>query len=367
MRTLALYILLASLVCAQSTGNVYTHDMRINGQGSGTTSMELQNIDAGPAQLNWQVKSYASTPVLGMLGVAAPGAVNLGGGSYLDLDPSSLSFLFDGTGVYLPSGLTPFLQTSPTSTLFNLSFPTNLAAGTSLSVQSAVFSPYFAAGGATTQAFTLTAIVQGTACTGGQPGPTTDDGYVQANLNAPVSFYGTSYNDLYVNANGSITFGQGSSLWTPTPSSFLAGPPRIAGCWNDFSPNVGGTVTWTDGGYFRACWDNVPVYGAGPTDLNSFSISINRGSSNLIVVSFGNMDLNNGSATPLVGVSPGGNLGNGQQVDLSSIPTGGSLSFSSSTAIYESFLLSSGSFDLANDFVVFNGGSSGGAFGYSVY
>ncbi|MAG58365.1 MAG: hypothetical protein CMJ83_18920 [Planctomycetes bacterium] len=77
------------------------------------------------------------------------------------------------------------------------------------------------------------------------------------------------------------------------------------------------------------------------------------------------MGLNQGAAanTPLVGVSPGGNAGGGAQLDLSNLTP---LSFGANAAIYEHFLLSSNSFDLENDFVVFNGGSTDGGFGYTV-
>ena len=57
-------------------------------------------------------------------------------------------------------------------------------------------------------------------------------------------FYGQTYTEAYVNANGTLSFGQANGGFTVSESFFLSGPPTIAPMWTDLNPQLGGTVEW---------------------------------------------------------------------------------------------------------------------------
>ncbi|HBC46299.1 MAG TPA: hypothetical protein DEO84_02515 [candidate division Zixibacteria bacterium] len=62
-------------------------------------------------------------------------------------------------------------------------------------------------------------------------------------------FYGASYSSLYINANGILSFGEGTSAWNNSHIPNTTIPNNIiAPYWDDLSPNIGGTVMY----YFDA-------------------------------------------------------------------------------------------------------------------
>ena len=72
-----------------------------------------------------------------------------------------------------------------------------------------------------------------------------NDGAQQINPTADVSLYGNTYNVLYVNANGNLTFTGYDITHTETLEAHMA-LPRIAGVFHDLTPNLGGTVSWKE-------------------------------------------------------------------------------------------------------------------------
>lgn len=63
-----------------------------------------------------------------------------------------------------------------------------------------------------------------------------DDASVPVTLTRPFNFQGQARNSLFVNSNGSLSFGAGDTSFQPTVPAFLAGPPRIAPLWIDLDP-----------------------------------------------------------------------------------------------------------------------------------
>lgn len=131
-------------------------------------------------------------------------------------------------------------------------------------------------------------------------GPGGDHGCV-----SNVSLYGTSYNALFINSNGSVSFGTGASSFTPSVSEFTSQMPRVAGNWSDLDPSSGGVIQSVSdvAGNVVIQFLNVPafsVFGGGST----LSFDISFGANGDVGIT------NNGVSGPwnddsLTGFSPG--------------------------------------------------------------
>jgi hypothetical protein len=160
-------------------------------------------------------------------------------------------------------------------------------------------------------AFTPVAAVAGVAVGGidiyfnkpepGAPLDLGDDGAVQLFLPFTFRVCGEPFDSVYVNANGSLTFGAPSADFSESRFEFLDGPVRAAGLWDDLNPGAGGSVTFAETDHtFKVSWDNVPEFGT--TNANTFSIQLHR--------LFDRVDMAYGAVAAvdgLAGVSCGGN------------------------------------------------------------
>lgn len=108
----------------------------------------------------------------------------------------------------------------------------------------------------------------------------TDDGSTTAvPLGFTVNFFGTTYNSVYINNNGNITFSSALSTFTPTQFG-NAGVPIIAPFWADVDTrgsNSGvtqyGVGTVDSRNAFGVSWVNVGYYNQKTDKLNSFQLS----------------------------------------------------------------------------------------------
>lgn len=79
-------------------------------------------------------------------------------------------------------------------------------------------------------------------------------------------FYETSYNAVFINTDGNLTFNSGDGDFTPTPTEFHSGRPRIAPFWTDMDPAFGGNMraTFDPNGTFGpemfVEWNMLPVW-----------------------------------------------------------------------------------------------------------
>lgn len=109
----------------------------------------------------------------------------------------------------------------------------------------------------------------------GDPLAVGDDGFVELFPDFPIDFCGQRFTSLFVNANGSITFGRADGSFLETTLAHLNGAPRIAGLWDDLNAAAGGTVTFGEtGSSFTVRWQGVPEFPA--VGANTFSITINK-------------------------------------------------------------------------------------------
>ncbi|MEO0473202.1 MAG: nidogen-like domain-containing protein [Bacteroidota bacterium] len=101
-------------------------------------------------------------------------------------------------------------------------------------------------------------------------------------LDFDINCYGKSFQSLYLNANGNITFGGPLSDFNPEPFC-LEGPYMIAPFFADVDISLGGNIyTYADpeGHYWLATWKDVAYYGSNDPGLpgNTFSVLLTDGS-----------------------------------------------------------------------------------------
>jgi hypothetical protein len=109
----------------------------------------------------------------------------------------------------------------------------------------------------------------------GDPLGVGDDGFVELFPPFPIDFCGVRYTSLFVNANGSVSFGSADGSFSESTVAHLNGPPRIAGLWDDLNADAGGIVTFGQTAHtFTVRWEGVPEFPA--VGANTFSITINK-------------------------------------------------------------------------------------------
>ena len=105
------------------------------------------------------------------------------------------------------------------------------------------------------------------AAQGGSRLPLGDDDTRQVALPFAFNFFGTSYHEVWVNSNGTVTFGRGDIDYTGSYGHFLAGPPVIALAFTDLDPSAAtdpadGVRVTTEAGRVVISWLNVPLAGS---------------------------------------------------------------------------------------------------------
>lgn len=118
------------------------------------------------------------------------------------------------------------------------------------------------------------------------------------NVNLPLPFSyeicGQAFDSVFVNSNGSLTFGAGDNDFSESVTELLTGPPRIAPLWDDLSPNQGGVVRFEQtANSFTVFFEAVPEF-LGAND-NTFSITLEKNSGHAVIV-YDNIDAADGIA-----------------------------------------------------------------------
>src|SRR5271157_4892012 len=92
-----------------------------------------------------------------------------------------------------------------------------------------------------------------------------DDDSRQVNLPFPFPFFGNTYNQVFVNSDGNLTFTAGDSASTQRSlGRMTAGPPRISPLFDDLNParTAGGVRMFSESTRVVVSWVNVPEWQA---------------------------------------------------------------------------------------------------------
>jgi hypothetical protein len=127
-------------------------------------------------------------------------------------------------------------------------------------------------------------------------------GAAAVELPFPFSFFGNAFREVFVSADGNLTFGAPDTAdGEKGLARFLAGPPRIAAFFADLDPSRGGGITARLAADHAAfLWTGVP--GAGQINQNTFEVTLRPGG--VFELVYGEMQTREG----VVGVSPGSTL-----------------------------------------------------------
>ncbi len=147
-----------------------------------------------------------------------------------------------------------------------------------------------------------------------------DDDTRLAGLPFAFPFFGATYNQVWVNSDGNLTFTVGDFASTDRSlGRMTAGPPRISPLFDDLNPaqTAGGVRVFADSSHVVVSWVNVPEWQAvGTGALQTFQVRLYRDGS----IQFSYAGISASSA--VVGIAPGNLKGSTTLVNFRSDSTG---------------------------------------------
>jgi hypothetical protein len=175
--------------------------------------------------------------------------------------------------------------------------------------------------------------------------PLGDDDSKSIPIGFDFPFFGKNYSNVYVNADGNLSFGSADSAsQNRDKNRFLTGVPRIAALYRDLDPSVGGSVSYLgQGDTLTIHYEAVRLYGSGQTA----SVTIVLHKNGLIELSYGQV----AQASYIVGVSKGGSGNTGNEQPLSTL--GQPIGYSGTATVFQVFG-NSAPFNLAGQTIAFS-------------
>lgn len=139
-----------------------------------------------------------------------------------------------------------------------------------------------------------------------------DDCSEEIDLGFEFNIYGELFSSVFINTNGSLTFGESFHTFTPTPFC-MPGPKVIAPFFSDVDLNTGGRISWyrdPEQHYLIVNWQEVGYYGCeADCELrNTYQVILTDGSvlrvagrripiGATVLISYGEMQWSGGTAS----------------------------------------------------------------------
>ena len=137
-----------------------------------------------------------------------------------------------------------------------------------------------------------------------------DDDSEEVALGFTFPYQGGNWTSVWVNSNGSLTFGGGDTDFSESVTEFLNELPRIAPLWDDLSPNNGGQVVVEgDSSELTVSFVDVPEFFN--TGANNFAVTLRA--DGRVTIGYGSVTASDG----MVGVTEGGGAADLGPTDLS--------------------------------------------------
>lgn len=141
-----------------------------------------------------------------------------------------------------------------------------------------------------------------------------DDDEAAVPIGFAFPFFGKTYDTVYVNSDGNLTFGAGDGVAARRDAArFLTGAPRVAVLYSDLDPSAGGTVGYRhdDARTLTVSWVGVPKWG----DSRGNTAKVTLDASGAIAIAIDGAS----DAAYVVGVSRGGAGNAASESDLASL------------------------------------------------
>jgi len=242
MNRFALLILVGVAVCtmvsAQQPNSPATASLVLNGLDGPPYPINPVNFPRGTNQ-TVAIRGLPNSAfyVAGSNGLRPAGAL-LAGYGLLDLDMVGFFPVLDGI-------TNPAFVLSGTGT-YDITVP--LSATTALNLSrtfQGLVQDFTSPAGATLTAASRIVVVQGITVQNFTLGDDATQQFSLTPFGFTLPYYRGNYSSLFVNSNGSMSFENGDTNYIASSSTFISGPPEIAGFSSDLSPNVGGTIRLT--------------------------------------------------------------------------------------------------------------------------
>lgn len=155
-----------------------------------------------------------------------------------------------------------------------------------------------------------------------------DDGFMSLNLGFNVTFFGNTYNSLFINNNGNVSFGSGISAYIPSGPTG-ADAPIISPFFGDVDTrsSASGVVHYNlTSDQLVVTWDNVGWYNAHGTPTNSFQLVLRSDGyavpvgEGLIGFFYETMGWDDTDTNTVAAAGFGDGLGNGETIEGSLSP-----------------------------------------------
>ena len=165
-----------------------------------------------------------------------------------------------------------------------------------------------------------------------------DDTFAEVFPPFQMKICGETFDSLFINSNGSLTFGEGSTAFGESAAAMLTGPTRIAGLWDDLNPAAGGTVTYSESNSsLTVAFTNVPEFSVGGANTFSFTLFAPTnnvdGSRSRFNITYGAMSAADGAA----GYSCGRRITSGFELERDLSSSAPTINSRWEPAIYEVF------------------------------